>query len=177
MLARNLVLFTLACPPVWLDKGIWPSLKWAGKKKKVGREGFPGDSVVKNPPQCRDVGLTSGSGRSPGWWDGHPLQCSCLEDPMDRGAWWATVHKVAKSWTWLSDLACMQSGQRIRPKILYANCLLTNTGSGCIFVMSNTELTTMQSAEFWGTMLSSTYWILSHAVINVWRQQNASFQI
>ena len=35
----------------------------------------------------------------------HPLQCSCLENPMDRGAWWAAVHGVAKSWTWLSDFA------------------------------------------------------------------------
>ena len=99
------MLFTLACPPVWLDKGIWLSLKWAKKTKKVGREGFPGGSVVKTPPQCRDVGLTSGSGRSLGWWDGHPLQRSCLEDPMDRGAWWATVHRVAKSWTWLKWLS------------------------------------------------------------------------
>ena len=35
--------------------------------------------------------------------DGTPLQCSCLENPMDRGAWWAAVHGVARSWTWLSD--------------------------------------------------------------------------
>ena len=44
-------------------------------------------------------------------WGGHinPLQYSYLENPMDRGAWWATVHRVAKSWTWLNDLACVHA--------------------------------------------------------------------
>ena len=59
--------------------------------------------VVKNPPaNARDVrGLDSisGSGRSPGGGHGNPLQCSCLENPMDRGAWRAVVHRIAKSWT------------------------------------------------------------------------------
>ena len=59
--------------------------------------------VVKNLPanagDIRDMGLIPGSGRSPGRGNGNPLQCSCLENPMDTGAWWATVHKVAKSWT------------------------------------------------------------------------------
>ena len=53
----------------------------------------------------RDVGLIPGSGRSPGGGHDNPLQCSYLENPMDRGAWWATVYRVAKSWTglkWLS---------------------------------------------------------------------------
>ena len=45
----------------------------------------------------RDVGLTPGSGRSPGGGHNSPLHYSCLENPMDRGAWWATVHRVAKS--------------------------------------------------------------------------------
>ena len=48
---------------------------------------------------ARDVGSVPGSGRSPGGGPGNPLQCSCLENPMDRGAWWATVHGVAKSQT------------------------------------------------------------------------------
>ena len=50
-----------------------------------------------------DPGLIPGSGRSPGEGNGTPLQHSCLENPMDRGAWWATVHGVAKSRTRLSD--------------------------------------------------------------------------
>ena len=63
--------------------------------------------VVKNPPansgNTRDAGSIPGLGRSPGD-QGNPLQSSCLENPMDRGAWWATVHRVAKSWTWLKWL-------------------------------------------------------------------------
>ena len=59
--------------------------------------------VVKNPPanagDVRDVGLIPGSGRSPEGDHGNPLQCSCLENLTDRGAWWATVHRVTKSRT------------------------------------------------------------------------------
>ena len=66
--------------------------------------GFPSGSVVKTPPaNAEDVGSIPGSGRSPGEGNGTPLQYSCLENPMDRGAWQATVHGVAKSWTRLSD--------------------------------------------------------------------------
>ena len=50
-----------------------------------------------------DLGSIPGSGRSPGEGNGNPLQYSCLENPMDGGAWWATVHGVAKSRTRLSD--------------------------------------------------------------------------
>ena len=57
--------------------------------------------VVKNPPadagDLRDVGWIPGSGRSPGEGNGNPLQYSCLENPMDRGAWRATVHGVTEA--------------------------------------------------------------------------------
>ena len=60
-----------------------------------------GGSVVKNLPikagDAGDMGLIPGFGRSPGGGNGNPLQYSCLENPMDRGAWWATVHGVAES--------------------------------------------------------------------------------
>ena len=60
--------------------------------------GFPGGLVVKIPPaNAGDVGLIPGPGRSPGEGNGNPLQCSCLENPMDGGSWQATVHGVAKS--------------------------------------------------------------------------------
>ena len=52
--------------------------------------------VVKSPP-AKAADLIPGSGRSPGGGPGNPLQYSCLENPMDRGAWWATVHRVAES--------------------------------------------------------------------------------
>ena len=65
--------------------------------------GFPGGSVVKNPPaiaeDARDMGLIHGLGRSPGEGNGNPLQYSCLENPKDRGIWWATVHTVTESQT------------------------------------------------------------------------------
>ena len=61
--------------------------------------------VVKNLPanagNMREAGSISGSGRSLGGGHGNPLQCSCLENPTDRGAWWAMVHGVAKNWTGL----------------------------------------------------------------------------
>ena len=61
--------------------------------------GFPGGSVVKNlPANAGDRGPIPRLGRS-GRGHGNPLQYSCLENSMDRGAWWATVHAVAKSWT------------------------------------------------------------------------------
>ena len=53
--------------------------------------------MVKNlPANAEDVSLIPGSGRSPGEGNGNPLQYSCLRNPMDRGAWGATVHEVAK---------------------------------------------------------------------------------
>ena len=60
--------------------------------------GFPGGSTVKSlPANAGDGGLTPEWGRSPGEGN-NPFQCSCLDNPMDRGAWRATVHKVTKSW-------------------------------------------------------------------------------
>ena len=61
---------------------------------------FPGGSQGKESAcNARDLGLIPQLGRLPGGGHGNPLQYSCLEDPIDRGAWWATVHGVAKSWT------------------------------------------------------------------------------
>ena len=54
---------------------------------------FPGGSVVKNPPaNAGDAGLIPGWGRSPGEGNGNSLQYSCLENPINKGGWWATVH-------------------------------------------------------------------------------------
>ena len=82
--------------------------------------------VVVNPPvnavDTRNMDLTPGSGRFPGGGHGSPLQYSCLEKPMDRGAWWATILRVAQSWTqlkllsrhnieqWLDLLSCHDYG-------------------------------------------------------------------
>ena len=68
---------------------------------------FEGLQMVKNLPasagDTRDVGSIPGSGRSPGKGNGNPLQYSCLKNSVDRGSWWATVCRVAKSQTRLSD--------------------------------------------------------------------------
>ena len=72
--------------------------------------GFPGGSAGKEPAcHAGDPGSIPGSGRSAGEGIGYPLQCSCLENAMDRGAWWATVHRVAKSRTRLSDQTTTES--------------------------------------------------------------------
>ena len=60
-------------------------------------------NLCANTGDTRDPGLLPGSGRSSGVGNGNPLQYSCLENFMDRGAWLATVHGVAKNWTRLSD--------------------------------------------------------------------------
>ena len=63
-------------------------------------------NLPANAGDIRDESSIPGSGRSPGEGNGDPLQHSCLENPMDRGAWRVTVHGVTKCQTQLSDLAC-----------------------------------------------------------------------
>ena len=66
--------------------------------------GFPCSSVGKESAcSAGDPGSIPGLGRSPGEENGNPLQYLCLENLIDRGAWWAAVHGVTKSWTQLSD--------------------------------------------------------------------------
>ena len=64
---------------------------------------FPDGTLVKNLPtsagETGDSSLIPGLGSSPGGGNGNPLQCSCLENSMDRGAWWAAIYGVTKSWT------------------------------------------------------------------------------
>ena len=74
------------------------------KETQNGYPMSPGGSAVMNlPASAGDTGSIPGSGRSPGGGSCNPLQCSCLRNPMDRGAWWATVHGVAKTWTLLCN--------------------------------------------------------------------------
>ena len=95
-----------------LDQFIQSKNCKCSKKKKLlpgpyTTWGFPGSSVGKESAcSSGDLGSISGSGRSPGEGNGNPLQYSCLENPMDRGAWWATVHGVAKNRTqdWATNI-------------------------------------------------------------------------
>ena len=79
--------------------------------------------MVKHPPasagDSRDLSLIPGMGRSPGEGNGNPLQYSCLGNPMDRRAWWATVHRVAKSWARLCTLACTHMHSGFSPNLFY----------------------------------------------------------
>ena len=89
-------------------------------------------SLPANAGDIRDTGSTPGLGRAPGGKHGNPLQYSCLENSMDGEAWWATVHRVAKSWTQPKQLgmqACIT--RRIRTYVKKAmervkmnNCLI-----------------------------------------------------
>ena len=95
----------------WSNRGVLPLKRgvgyiWAYFSPNTLNYAFnrdlPGDSVVKNPPaNAGDVGSVLGLGRTPR--DGNGIHDSCLGNPMDRGAWWATDHGVAKSQTRPSD--------------------------------------------------------------------------
>ena len=89
---------------------------------------FPGGSDGKESAyHTGDLGLSPGSGRSPGGGYGNPLQYSCLENsPMDRGSWWAAVRRVAKSWTGLKWLSVHT---RCKTAVYSDSKLRTNTAS------------------------------------------------
>ena len=72
-----------------------------------------------NTGHAGDVGSTPGSERSPRGGNGNPLLYFCLENPMDGEDWWATIHRVAKSHTWLSNWACIYSMCILHIFILY----------------------------------------------------------
>ena len=98
------------------------------------REGcFPGGSDCKESAcNAGDLGLIPRSGKSPGEGNGYPLQYSCLENHMDRGSWWATVHGIIKSQTWqrwLSMHACAWG--LCREWLRYTQQAMLQTGSSC----------------------------------------------
>ena len=89
-----------------LEVSMVPDLKQVSMRLRASQ----GAPVVKNLPanagDAGDGGSVSGLGRTPGGGNGNPLQYPCLENPMDRGAWWATVHGAAESQTQLSERVC-----------------------------------------------------------------------
>ena len=117
----------------WGSQAEW---KWAILNQHPPTHlGFPGGVVVKNSPayprDTRVVGSIPGSGRSPGEGNGNPLQYSCLENPMDRGAWRATDHGVAKSWTRRTRLHCLLIHGRNSAPPRPAECTFQLTGPVC----------------------------------------------
>ena len=105
--------------PLWGNPIFLPILLWLPRQlsdldnsfifQRIMPPGFPGGSVVKNlsanTEDTRDTGLIPGLGISPREENGHPLQYSCLENSMDRGAWRSIVHRVTKSQTQMSNWA------------------------------------------------------------------------
>ena len=87
---------------LWLLKG----LMWKCNIYNIvgaSGEGFPGGSVLKNPPAIQKIGVWSVDQQDLGEGNGNLLQCSCLGNPIDRRTWWPIVHGVTKSWAWLCD--------------------------------------------------------------------------
>ena len=76
-----------------------PNLHWLNSATGGIPGGANGKELACQCRRFRNVSSILGLGRSPGGGHGNPLQYSCLENPMDRGTWWAAVHGVAKSWT------------------------------------------------------------------------------
>ena len=104
---------------LWAQLGVFPSHRWRmwakeGVSQSSGSpSGFPSGSVVTDmPANAGELGSIPGSGRSLGGGNGNPLQYACLENPMDRRAWRATVHGVKKSWTWLSKRVLLSPHKR-----------------------------------------------------------------
>ena len=99
--------------PILVLSPIYRWINWSFRDSLVAQDG---KASARN---AGDPGLIPWSGRSPGEGNGNPLQYSCLENSMDGGAWWATVHGVAKSWTQLSDFTFTftLTEVSIRPKL------------------------------------------------------------
>ena len=102
--------------------------------------------------------------------NGNPLQCSCLENPMDRGIWWATVHGVAKSWTWLKRLGighCRMSTGWV---------FLPNLGSGSLLVMIRGAFGKAPFYTKWKVMLLKSWMdFLEDVRSGIWKCVFAAF--
>ena len=118
--------------------------------------------VVKNPPaiagDIRDVDSIPGSGRSPGGGHRNPLQCSCLEDPMDRGAWWAIVHGFAKGQTRLKPLSTHTDSVYCKCCFLFRSKSFTDKSVNLFFLFSP-----IRCGFCWGPCLSQS---LGHPVLD-----------
>ena len=113
--------------------------------------------VVKNPPtnaeDVKEVGSIPGLGRSPGGGHGSLLQHSCLENPTDSGAWWAAVHGIAMSQTWLSDKALTHAHGNLTHNFPHRH----HPPNTSIFLLSSSS---------WGL---SPVLVNYHSVILLWR--------
>ena len=86
---------------------------------------YGGSDIKESICNAGELGSVPGLGRSPGEGHGNQLQYSCLENPMDRGAWRATVHRVAKSWTRMKRLSTQAPGTAMS-SVMKADLLISN---------------------------------------------------
>ena len=110
--AQSLSCVAVAVSPCKVVSSKLPDLEIAFTKTRTEVPVTVVDHMEKLSRKSRSLnyaGLIPGSGRSPGEGQGSPLRCSCLENPVDRGTWWATVHGVAKSCTWLRVCMCVHT--------------------------------------------------------------------
>ena len=113
--------------------------------------------MVKDPlakaGDIRDVCSISGSGRSPGGGHGNPLQSSCLETPMDRGAWWATVHSIAESDTnevlLLLLLSLRKQARKRKVKFTKINCTNSENIKTCKSVLKTAKVLIIKEPNKW----------------------------
>ena len=133
---------------------------------------LPAGSVLKNPPDnAGDMGSIPGLERSPGGGDGNPLQNSCLESTMDRGAWWAAVLRVTKSQTWLSDWAHTHTAYSLKGRVDSLSWICISTADTLFsLVLTTKEIINRQRlklsrsrllSDFWGLWASLPLWSLS----------------
>ena len=112
----------------------WPR-DWTQVSRIVGRR-FTIWATC-NAGDTGDMGLIPGLGDSPGGGHGNPLQYSCLDNPMDRGAWWTTVYRVSKSWTWLKWLSMHIQSAREKAGILFSKSLKGKQINVCFYILNN----------------------------------------
>ena len=104
----------------FLSHPVCGTLTWYLGCFSIGSLGFTGGSDSKESAcNVGDLGSSPESGRSPEEGNGHLLHYSSLENPMNRGARWATVHGVTKSWTWLSDQLCLHQEATRLSKLIH----------------------------------------------------------
>ena len=140
--------------------------------------------VVKNLPanagDARDMGSIPGSGRSPGLGKGNLLQYSCLENPMDRRTWLATVHGVTKSQTWLSTHLSIRSSIIIFPSIIYSLLVWTDILSFnglnslvflIILVLKLSWIWSVEAPSIWVLCLLQMYPSVFKDFFNLWHQK------
>ena len=130
--------------------------------------GFPCGSAGKEPTcNAGDLGLIPGLGRSPGEGKGYPLQYSCLENPMDRGTWWATVHGVAESWTQLSVWEHTQGGGSKRILLWCMSNSVLPLFSSKSFIVSGLTFKSLIHFEFI-FVYGVCYRLLKYVYISAW---------